>query len=109
MVEPQSNPKETDNKKRLQVKQLIERYFYQLSIGCGNTHCTNENCASFVQFKVLTPNEAAARAIELFSENSKFCEFFSKKSLQCNVNGTKTFFEPVAEDSLPLKCDDGHR
>lgn len=32
--------------KRAAAKKLIERYFYQLTDGCGNTSCENENCAS---------------------------------------------------------------
>lgn len=32
--------------KRAAAKKLIERYFYQLTDGCGNPHCDNQNCAS---------------------------------------------------------------
>ncbi|XP_055316657.1 ubiquitin-protein ligase E3A isoform X2 [Sitodiplosis mosellana] len=66
--------------KRAHAKQLIERYFYQLSSGCGNPHCLNKNCASSGQFAKLTPNQAAARAIQLFSEDAKFCDFPANKT-----------------------------
>lgn len=66
--------------KRAHAKQLIERYFYQLSNGCGNLHCTNTNCASSGQFEALTPNQAAARAIQLFSEDAKLCDFPANKT-----------------------------
>lgn len=32
--------------KRAAAKKLIERYFYQLTDGCGNPQCDNENCVS---------------------------------------------------------------
>jgi hypothetical protein len=32
--------------KRAAAKKLIERYFYQLIDGCGNSNCDNEYCAS---------------------------------------------------------------
>lgn len=40
----------SDNKedamKRAAAKKLIERYFYQLTDGCGNPSCDNKFCAS---------------------------------------------------------------
>lgn len=35
-----------DIMKRAAAKQLIERYFYQLVDGCGNSNCDNQYCAS---------------------------------------------------------------
>lgn len=32
--------------KRAAAKKLIERYFYQLTDGCGNPNCDNQHCAS---------------------------------------------------------------
>lgn len=32
--------------KRAAARQLIERYFYQLLEGCGNSNCDNQYCAS---------------------------------------------------------------
>lgn len=32
--------------KRAAAKKLIERYFYQLTDGCGNSNCNNVYCAS---------------------------------------------------------------
>lgn len=66
--------------KRAHAKQLIERYFYQLSTGCGSPQCANKNCASSGQFEALTPNQAAARAIQLFSEDAKLCNFPANKA-----------------------------
>uniref|UniRef100_A0A182JNV3 Ubiquitin-protein ligase E3A n=1 Tax=Anopheles christyi TaxID=43041 RepID=A0A182JNV3_9DIPT len=59
--------------KRVSAKKLIERYFYQLMQGCGNPKCCNKNCASSGKVGRLTPNAAAARAIQLFSQEAALC------------------------------------
>lgn len=64
--------------KRSAVKELIERYFYQLQRGCGNPKCSNQNCASSGQVAPMNPNEIAARAIQLFSQDAKLCDFYSQ-------------------------------
>ncbi|XP_074032271.1 ubiquitin protein ligase E3A isoform X2 [Leptinotarsa decemlineata] len=60
--------------KRAAAKKLIERYFYQLTDGCGNPHCDNQYCASSGVMKPLSPDEAAAQAIHLFSRDVRLCE-----------------------------------
>lgn len=60
--------------KRAAAKKLIERYFYQLLDGCGNPNCNNKYCASSGEVEKLTPNQAAARAIQLFSQDAKLCD-----------------------------------
>lgn len=60
--------------KRAAAKKLIERYFYQLTDGCGNPHCDNQNCASSGKVSNLTPNQAAAQAIQLFSQEARLCD-----------------------------------
>ncbi|KAJ4451048.1 hypothetical protein ANN_02484, partial [Periplaneta americana] len=67
-------PVETDTMKRAAAKKLIERYFYQLIDGCGNSNCDNAYCASSGKVKNLTPNQAAAQAIQLFSQEAKLCD-----------------------------------
>uniref|UniRef100_A0A7N5ZUP4 Ubiquitin-protein ligase E3A n=1 Tax=Anabas testudineus TaxID=64144 RepID=A0A7N5ZUP4_ANATE len=56
------------------AKHLIERYFRQLTEGCGNGNCTNEFCASCCDFQPLDNNAAAAKALELFKINAKLCD-----------------------------------
>lgn len=90
----------TPNKKQLQAKQLIERYFHQLTVGCGFSDCKTENCASNTEFKALTPNQAAARAIKLFSEDAAFCKNIPNK--------TESDSKPDA-DSQMLEVDDKPR
>lgn len=98
-VDSQTHSSEIDNKKRSHTKQLIERYFYQLTIGCANLQCTNENCASNVHFEVLTPNQAAARAIKLFSEEAEFCNFLPSRTASCFSEGSKSNTETIPVNS----------
>ena len=50
--------------KRKAAAGLIEKYYYQLRVGCGNQNCDNPNCASSGQTPSrLSPDDAAARAI----------------------------------------------
>lgn len=90
----------THNKKQLQAKQLIERYFHQLTVGCGLTDCKNGNCASNKEFTAITPNQAAARAIKLFSEDAAFCNTISDE--------TESISEPAA-DAQTLEVGDKPR
>lgn len=86
-----------NDRKRAQTKELIEKYFYQLTIGCGNTNCENVNCASNSNFEKLTPNQAAARAIKLYSDESKFCDEVNKKTI-LKINQLTHGLETVQED-----------
>lgn len=86
-----------NDRKRAQTKKLIEKYFYQLTIGCGNTNCENVNCASNSNFEKLTPNQAAARAIKLLSDESKFCDEVNKKPI-LKINQLTHGLETVQED-----------
>ncbi|XP_044727584.1 ubiquitin-protein ligase E3A isoform X2 [Chrysoperla carnea] len=67
---------ECDSMKRAAARKLIERYFYQLIDGCGNPSCDNEFCASSGEAKIknLTPDQAAAQAIQLFSQEARLCD-----------------------------------
>ncbi|XP_015831983.3 ubiquitin-protein ligase E3A isoform X2 [Nothobranchius furzeri] len=61
---------------RATAKRLIERYFRQLTEGCGNSNCTNEFCASHSAFQPLDNNSAAAKSLELFKVNAKLCDYY---------------------------------
>ncbi|XP_044263019.1 ubiquitin-protein ligase E3A [Tribolium madens] len=73
-----------DEMKRAAARKLIERYFYQLTDGCGNPACKNKYCASSGQLKPLTPDEAAAQAIQLFSQEAILCERHPNKIPRTN-------------------------
>lgn len=61
-------------RKRAAARQLIERYYYQLTDGCGKTDCNNEYCASSTGFDALSKNDAAVKAITLFKNKAQLCE-----------------------------------
>ncbi|XP_055535236.1 ubiquitin-protein ligase E3A isoform X1 [Wyeomyia smithii] len=65
---------ESGDMKRASAKKLIERYFYQLVDGCGNPKCNNKYCASSGKVEKLSPNAAAARAIQLFTQEAELCD-----------------------------------
>lgn len=64
-----------DRMKRAAAKQLIERYYYQLTDGCGGNNCGNVYCASSQKFcyPELSRNQAAVRALQLFKEKATLC------------------------------------
>lgn len=55
------------------MRKLIERYFYQLMEGCENKNCRNRHCKSSGQVAALTPNQAAAKALQLFFQGASLC------------------------------------
>ncbi|XP_039709331.1 ubiquitin-protein ligase E3A isoform X2 [Pteropus medius] len=60
--------------KRAAAKHLIERYYHQLTEGCGNGACTNEFCASCPSFLRMDNNTAAIKALELYKVNAALCD-----------------------------------
>ncbi|XP_070503440.1 ubiquitin-protein ligase E3A [Chironomus tepperi] len=81
------------NSKQTQAKKLIEKYFFQITVGCGNADCKNKYCLSSGHLeKSLTPNQAAVKAIQLYVEEAKLCE---------NLKGTEELQKnnsPSSED-----------
>lgn len=71
----EQRPETGDGMKRAAAKQMIERYYYQLTDGCGNEHCQNKDCASCptFAFQEKSKNELAVKAIDLFKEKAKLC------------------------------------
>ncbi|KAG7164827.1 ubiquitin-protein ligase E3A-like isoform X1 [Homarus americanus] len=59
--------------------QLIEKYYFQLTDGCGNPLCDNPNCASSGKVGPLSSNEAAGKALQLFAARAKLCEVVGAK------------------------------
>ncbi|XP_042561351.1 ubiquitin-protein ligase E3A-like isoform X2 [Clupea harengus] len=60
--------------KRAAAKHLIERYYHQLTEGCGNESCSNDCCASCPSSHRLDNNAAAVKALELYKVNAKLCD-----------------------------------
>lgn len=61
------------NMKRAAAKKLIERYFYQLTDGCGNPQCDNENCVSSgkvqKEIKFFFISEIKKKSVGLIQKN----------------------------------------
>lgn len=85
-------------RKRDAAKKLIERYYSQLTTGCGEANCDNVSCASCRNFEWsgLDSNAAAAKALELFRSRSRLCdETSSKVARSCVAAAT---VEPMLVD-----------
>lgn len=111
-----------DTMKRAAAKKLIERYFYQLTDGCGNATCENEHCASSGKVKGLTPNQAAGLAIQLFRQEAQLCETHppkvprthnncrerrendEKSEFATTVSPQVSSCEPASNNKTPQKC-----
>jgi ubiquitin-protein ligase E3 A len=97
---------ETEEMKRAAAKKLIERYFYQLIDGCGNPKCNNKYCASSGEVGQLTPNAAAARAIQLFSQEAKLCELHPSKMARTSGNSSTSLSDESSQNLANLELDD---
>lgn len=69
-----SSPSVVVSRKRAAAKHLIERYYHQLTEGCGNESCSNSWCASSTGFSRMDNNAAAVKALELYKVNAKLCD-----------------------------------
>ncbi|XP_065170109.1 ubiquitin-protein ligase E3A isoform X2 [Atheta coriaria] len=102
-----------DEMKRATAKSLIERYFYQLTDGCGNPTCDNKHCASSGQVTTLSPNEAAAKAIQLFSEEARLCDPHRNKMPRTNFlsAGDNSVISsiPCNDMAAPISLNDSAR
>lgn len=72
------------------MSELVQKYFSQLTIGCGRKPCSNKNCASNPSFKRLNNNEAAGLALKLAKERASLCE---------NQKSTTTMMEQGNDDN----------
>lgn len=72
--EPETENPEASRMKRAAAKHLIERYYHQLTEGCGNDSCSNSWCASSMDFHRMDNNAAAVKALELYKINAKLCD-----------------------------------
>lgn len=100
-------------RKRAAAKKLIERYYMQLTTGCGEAECSNELCASSQCFRYagLDSNAAAAKALELFQNRSRLCDETVKKvakessEKQGRVPADSVNIKPSTSEEFRL-CDD---
>ena len=84
---------------------MIERFYYQLTDGCGQANCTNPNCASsstFV-FRNITKNTAAVQALELFKNKAVLCDASvpAKVAKEARSYGAKSVAECTSSANIP--------
>jgi len=93
-----ASAKQAEGKKSA-AKLLIGRYHHQLTQGCGNTNCVNQNCATGNPSTQLGANEAAVVAIRLMRTRAPLCE-------QSTVDRTITIEDMEVDSSLNIggKC-----
>lgn len=84
----------TEEMKRVAARKLIERYFFQLTDGCGNVKCTNKYCFSSGEVEKMNPDQAAARALTLFLQDAKLCDAPNPTKL------AKTSYNSMDSDSI---------
>jgi len=59
---------------RLRFENYVRRYYYQLTIGCGDKNCNNKLCASSKLKIIIPPNACAIMAVQLASRSKhQFC------------------------------------
>ncbi|KAL5012275.1 hypothetical protein ScPMuIL_010826 [Solemya velum] len=72
----ETNIESGDGMKRAAAKHMIERYYTQLTDGCGNEHCDNIHCRSSQSFSLEASdrNALAVHALQLFQKKAELCE-----------------------------------
>uniref|UniRef100_A0A158QCF5 HECT-type E3 ubiquitin transferase n=1 Tax=Hymenolepis diminuta TaxID=6216 RepID=A0A158QCF5_HYMDI len=66
------------------IEERIRHYFNQLTVGCGDSTCPNQNCASSPNFahRGIDNNRAAALALRLLGDSEPMCFRHSNSSDQ---------------------------
>ncbi|XP_075950382.1 ubiquitin-protein ligase E3A-like [Anarhichas minor] len=83
--EPEIENPEASRMKRAAAKHLIERYYHQLTEGCGNESCSNSWCASSAGFTRMDNNAAAVKSLELYKVNAKLCDPHPSKKVTASA------------------------
>ena len=84
--------KKNRNRAKQAIESLIEKYFFQLTQGCGRADCSNAHCASNPRFERLTHNQAAAEAIQLVKSKAALC---SQSTTTTGQNGHDDHVQPT--------------
>ncbi|TNN32105.1 Ubiquitin-protein ligase E3A [Liparis tanakae] len=71
--------------KRAAAKHLIERYYHQLTEGCGNGSCSNPRCASSAGCTRMDNNAAAVKALDLYKVNAQLCDPHPSKKVTASA------------------------
>lgn len=71
------------------IEERIRHYFNQLTVGCGDSTCPNQNCASSPHFahRGIDNNRAAALSLRLLRDSEPMCFRYSNSSNQNCTSG----------------------
>ena len=86
------------------IKDLIQRFFEQFTIGCGNPDCSNKLCASSnaFEYKTCTRDELAARSLLAIKSSMPLC---SVPSVAPNQS-VEEVVQTVVQTPAVLKSED---
>lgn len=87
-----------EKSKQTQARKLIERYFFQLTVGCGKPDCKNNCCASSGLIGQLSGNQAAIKSLQLYVEQAKLCSIDSS-----STSTASPVIKDVEMTELPVK------
>lgn len=65
---------------RKRAKEIIEKFFHQITEGCGKSDCSNPNCASNPNFQQIPKNQAAVLAVKLAQSKALLCDSMNSPS-----------------------------
>ena len=77
---------------------LIQKYFTQLTNGCGDRRCDNPDCAT-ASGHPLDPTTAALRAVTLVRNKGRLCKAFSSPSTTISTNNLTVSSSRLASSS----------
>ncbi|KAJ3279630.1 hypothetical protein HK104_001276 [Borealophlyctis nickersoniae] len=67
-----NDPNSPSSGAKIRFEKLVRRYYYQLTVGCGDATCTHKLCASCKMGPRLTPDASAIMAVQLASRPRQF-------------------------------------
>lgn len=88
-----------EKNKQTQARKLIERYFFQLTVGCGRSDCKNNYCASSGLLGQLSGNQAAIKSLQLYVEQARLCAINSSSTSAASLGVIKD----IEMTELPVK------
>ncbi|KJE95518.1 ubiquitin ligase E3A isoform 1 [Capsaspora owczarzaki ATCC 30864] len=99
---PRPSDSWTTAEKTKSIERLVPMYFQQLMTGCGQTPCSNPNCAGFPDRARLDPNASAALAINLASTHGEYAlcpRFGLPKVTNFNAADLTNEFQRAVQDN----------
>lgn len=96
---------DSEERRKAAAGQLIRKYYYQLTVGCGKKNCDNPNCASSGPTPSLSPNDAAAQAIQCVKAKTILCPL--QTDSESDERATKEKVVEEEEEEAMEVCSEG--